>query len=115
MASLSEVLEEERLRLQEQEKRLRQSECESRAAQMSWADERQRLTSLTSTLEAQVAALEDAKEKDKAGLRPGNSNGTGRGLYRKIGDDDSSTSSGSVVMVLTEEEVRLVALEEDMI
>ena len=108
MTSLTEVLEEERLRLQEQEKRLRQSECESRAAQMSWADERQRLTSLTASLEAQVVALEDAKEKEKAGMRPGN--GNGRGLFRKIGDDESSTSSGSVVMVMTEEEVRYVTI-----
>ena len=99
MAALSEELETERQRLQEQEKRIRQSDCESRAASMSWVDERQRLTSSLQSLEAQVVALEEAREKDKANQRPA------RGLFRKNLDDESSNSSGSVVMVMSEEEV----------
>ena len=101
MASLTEQLEVERQRLQEQEKRMRQADCESRAASMSWTDEKQRLIASLQSVEAQLAVLEDAKEKEKATQRPA------RGLYKKNLDDDSSNSSDSVVIVMTEEEVRI--------
>ena len=100
MASLAAELESERQRLQEQERRTRQVECEGRATSMSWLDERQRLNTAVQTLESQVAILEDAREKERSSLRP-------RGMYRGKGmDDDSQSSTGSVVIVLTEEEVR---------
>ena len=79
---------------------MRQADCESRAAAMSWMDEKQRLLASLQSVEGQLAVLEDAKEKEKATQRPA------RGLYKKNLDDDSSNSSDSVVMVMTEEEVR---------
>ena len=101
MSSLSSELELERQRLQEQERRARQAECESRAASMSWLDEKQRLLAAVETLEIQMAATEDAREKERISQRPNN-----RGLYRgRVADDDTSSSTGSVVLVLTEEEV----------
>lgn len=87
--------------MQEQERRTRQAECEGRAANMSWLDEKQRLLSAIEGLETQVAVSEDAREKERTSQRPHN-----RGLYRgRVADDDTSSSTGSVVLVLTEEEV----------
>ena len=79
MTSLGNELESERQRLQEQERRSRQNDCENRASTINWMDEKQRLLSTIQSLETQISSLEELREKER------NTNKPHRSLYRGIG------------------------------
>eukprot|EP00596_Hydrurales_sp_CCMP1899_P008393 CAMPEP_0119050878 /NCGR_PEP_ID=MMETSP1177-20130426/72402_1 /TAXON_ID=2985 /ORGANISM="Ochromonas sp, Strain CCMP1899" /LENGTH=633 /DNA_ID=CAMNT_0007029821 /DNA_START=11 /DNA_END=1909 /DNA_ORIENTATION=- len=97
MTSLGGDLEAERQRLQQQEKRMRQQECEAKASTINWEDEKQRLQATVQSLEGQITVLEDNRLKDKT-----NGRFNKRVIYNQ--EDNSSPSSSSVVLILTEEE-----------
>ena len=111
MAVLTAQLEEERLRYQQQERRLRTAECEAKAAVLNWADEKQRLQCTITSLEASVTALEDKLGKDKQSTPK-------RKMYPSLGtiggvvggpggEEDNNGIGGAGVLVMTEaDEIR---------
>jgi ATPase subunit of ABC transporter with duplicated ATPase domains len=95
MTSLGGDLEAERQRLQQQEKRMRQQECEAKASMINWEDEKQRLQATVESLEGQIAILEDNKLKDKSNER------FNKRMMFNNQEDNSSLSSSSVVLIMT--------------
>ena len=111
MATLAAQLEEERQRYQQQERRTRHLECESKASAMNWEDEKQRLQGTIASLEHTVSGLEDQLRDKGGGMSP-----TKRKLMYGMttsafanGDDSSLGGVGSAATVPLTEDEEIVA------